>query len=139
MDFPNYLFDFHFSAKTEEPYFRNAHLLTQTLQGLWHQLARERQNDELLLWYGGPTKGVYPYFQSGPLSEIFIISNLRYILSRIWTCAEPEFRLCWMELCSSGNHYNTAPPELHASVSSKRFSLFWSNDLSKKFMIYLIQ
>ena len=23
--------------------------------------------------------------------------------SRIWTCAEPEFRLCWMKLCSSDN------------------------------------
>ena len=26
--------------------------------------------DELFLWYGWPTKGVWPYFQIGPLSEI---------------------------------------------------------------------
>ena len=26
----------------------------------------------------------------------------------IWTCAEPEFRLSWMNLCSSDNHYTMA-------------------------------
>ena len=26
-----------------------------------------------------------------------------------WTCAESKFRLCWMKLCSSDNHYTTAP------------------------------
>ena len=29
--------------------------------------------------------------------------------SRVWTCAEPEFKLSWMKLCSSDNHYTTAP------------------------------
>ena len=29
--------------------------------------------------------------------------------SRVWTCAEPEFRLSWMKLCSSDNHYTTTP------------------------------
>ena len=66
-------------------------------------------DDELLLWYGGPTKGVYPYFQPRPLSEILTIANLRHAVSRIWTCAETEFRLSWMKLCSSDNHYTTAP------------------------------
>ena len=28
-------------------------------------------------------------------------------------CAEPEFRLCWMNLCSSHNHYTTAPVDNH--------------------------
>ena len=28
--------------------------------------------------------------------------------SRVWTCAEPEFRLSWMKLCSSDNHYTMA-------------------------------
>ena len=42
-----------------------------------------------------------PYFQPGPLSEILTISNLRHTASRIWTCAESEFRLCWVKLCSS--------------------------------------
>ena len=31
--------------------------------------------------------------------------NLRHAASRTWTCAEPEFRLSWMKLCSSDNHY----------------------------------
>ena len=52
------------------------------------------------LWY---------YFQSGPLSKILTIANLRQAASRIWTCAEPEFRLCWMKLCSSDNHYTKVP------------------------------
>ena len=50
-------------------------------------------DDELLLWYGWPTKGIEPYFQQGPLSEILTIVNLRHAASRIWTCVEPEFRL----------------------------------------------
>ena len=55
---------------------------------------------ELFLWYGWPTKGVSPYFQPGPLSEI-LIANLQHNASRFWTCAELEFRLRWMKLCSS--------------------------------------
>ena len=27
----------------------------------------------------------------------------------VWTCAEPEFSLSWMKLCSSDNHYTTTP------------------------------
>ena len=65
-------------------------------------------DDELFLWYGWQMKGLYPYFQPGPLSEILTISNLQHATSRIWTCAEPEFRLCWMKLCSSDNHYTTS-------------------------------
>ena len=46
-------------------------------------------DDELFLWYGWPTKGVWPYFQPGPLSEIFTIANLRHAeqalnLRRTW-------------------------------------------------------
>ena len=33
--------------------------------------------------------------------------NLQHAVSRTWTCTEPEFRLCWMKLCSSD--YTTAP------------------------------
>ena len=57
----------------------------------------------IVLWYGWPTKVVSPYFQPGPLSKILTIANLRHATSRIWTCAEPEFRLCWMK---SGAHPN---------------------------------
>ena len=31
--------------------------------------------------------------------------EFQHAASRIWTCTEPEFRLCWMKLCSSDNHY----------------------------------
>ena len=54
-----------------------------------------------------------PYFQSGPLSEIFNIANFRHPASRVLTCAESEFKLCWMKLCSSDNHFTTA---LHIGV-----------------------
>ena len=62
---------------------------------------------ELFLWCGWPTKGVYPLFQPRPLTENLTIANLRHAASRVWTWAEPEFRLYWMKLCSCGNHYNT--------------------------------
>ena len=55
----------------------------------------------IVLWDGWPTKGVEPYFMPGPLSKILTIANLRHAASRVWTCAEPEFRLRWMKLCSS--------------------------------------
>ena len=32
----------------------------------------------------------------GPLSEILTIASLRHAASRVWTCAEPEFRLSWI-------------------------------------------
>ena len=50
-----------------------------------------------------------PYFQPGPLSESLTIANLRHAASRIWTCAKSVFRLWWMKMCSSDNHYTTAP------------------------------
>ena len=42
-----------------------------------------------------------PYFQPGPLSEILTIANVRHAPSRAGTCAEPEFRVYRMKLCSS--------------------------------------
>ena len=81
-------------------------------------------DDELFLWYGWSTKGVQPYFQPGPLSEIFIIVNLWHAVSRIWTCAEPEFRLSLMKLCSSDNHYTTAP--LFAFRMGGKFSFLFA-------------
>ena len=38
----------------------------------------------------------------------------RYALSRVWTCAEPEFRVSWMKLCSSDNHYTTTPQKFYS-------------------------
>ena len=48
---------------------------------------------ELFLRDGWPTKRAYSFFQQGALSDILAISNLQQAASRIWTCAEPEFRL----------------------------------------------
>ena len=59
-------------------------------QGLWglHKTFRgttkKSENKHLVnfffefffLWYGWPTKSIYPYFQLGPLSEILTIMNL---------------------------------------------------------------
>ena len=87
---------------------------------IWKRLC----DDELFLWYGWPTKGVKPYFQPGPLSEILTIANLRHAASRIWTCAEPEFRLCWMKLCSSDNHYTTAPHRILFSFSERSVFIY---------------
>ena len=43
------------------------------------------------------------------MSDILTTANLRHAASRNWTCAEPEFRLSWIKLCSSDNCYTTAP------------------------------
>ena len=42
------------------------------------------------------------------MSEIFPIRNIWHAASSIWPYTEPEFRLCWLKLCSSNNHYTTA-------------------------------
>ena len=40
-------------------------------------------DNELFLWYSWPTKGVWPYLQSGPLPEVLTIANRRHVASRI--------------------------------------------------------
>ena len=62
-------------------------------------------DDELFSWYGWLTKDSWPYFQTRPFSETLIIRNLRQAPAEF----EPEFRLWWLTLCSSDNHYTTAP------------------------------
>ena len=47
-------------------------------------------------------------FSVGTISEILTIVNLRHTTSRIWNRAEPEFRLCWMKMCSGDDQYATA-------------------------------
>ena len=46
----------------------------------------------------------------------FSPSQISNTMNRVWTCTESEFRLRWMKLCSSDNHYTMAPQNL---------SLFW--------------
>ena len=56
-------------------------------------------------------------FQPEPSPEILTIANLRHTASKVWACTESEFRFCWMKLCSSDNHYTTAP--LHQGATIK--------------------
>ena len=53
----------------------------------------------IILWFSTTSKGL------GPLSEIFTIANLRHVASRVWACAELEFRLSRMKLCSKDMLY----------------------------------
>ena len=70
-------------------------------------------------------KAFTPYFQPRPLSEILTIANLRHAESKVWTHAESEFRLCWMKLCSSDNHYTTAPKYTLFIFIIFIYTLFW--------------
>ena len=88
--------------------FKSFHISFSLLTSI-NTYNNDDDNDKLFLWYGWPTKSAWPYFQPGPLSEILTIANLRHTASRIWTCADLEFRLCWIKLYSSDNHYTTAP------------------------------
>ena len=62
-------------------------------------------------------KAFKPYFQPSSLSKILTIPNLRHAASRFWTWAESEFRLRWMKLCSSDNHYIMAPRNHYTTTS----------------------
>ena len=72
-------------------------------------------------------------------------------VSRVWTYAEPEFRLSWMKLCICDNHYTTAPgiivrktknnKEIHSSTWPwKELWLFmkfkWNFRLLDNFFLY---
>ena len=63
----------------------------------------------IVFWEWLSTKGIKLYLQSRPLSGILTITYLWHATSRIWTCAEPEFRLNWTKLYSSDNHYTMVP------------------------------
>ena len=43
------------------------------------------------------------------MSEILTIKNHWHAGNRIWICAEPQFMLSWMKLCSSDSHCTTTP------------------------------
>ena len=72
-------------------------------------------DDELFLWYGSMTKGVYPCFQLGLLSEILTITNLRHAASRTWT---------WQNLSSGFVVWSCAVATVYhgeSAYSTKRF------------------
>ena len=99
-------------------------------------------DDELFLRYSWSTKNVYVLFPAGPLSEFFAIANLRHASSRIWTCAESEFRFCWMKLCRSDNRNITAPqvsgPKLHSPMEWEKTSDKWKLLLKTRVCLQLV-
>ena len=86
-------------------------LIYQYLGYLFISICLINDNDDAVLFLrnGWLMEGILTYFQPGPLSEILTILNLRNAASRIWNCAEQEFRICWRKLCGSHIHYTTAP------------------------------
>ena len=60
------------------------------------------------------------------MSEILSITYLQDAASWAWTSAEPEFRLSWMKLCSSDNHYTIALLVTCLIASSELFCLIIS-------------
>ena len=78
------------------------------------------------MWYGWSTKCFYLYFQPGPLSQILTMAKLWHAVSRVCTCAELGFRLNWMNLCSSDNHYTTMP-----RCNSNGSSLYEYSEMNK--------
>ena len=73
-------------------------------------------------------------------TEILIISNLRHSASRVWTCAEPEFKLSWMKLCSSDNRGATYIESLFTDTerywkSIKILKVYLLTFLCKKLLI----
>ena len=73
------------------------------------------------------------------MSEILTNANLRHTASRVWTCAETEFKLSWMKFCSSDNHYTTTPEldnHILIKLINEKLELF-SSVLSKLFNVYI--
>ena len=78
-------------------------------------------NYELFLRNSWPTKSIIKFhFQLEPLSEILPIANLRHAVSSIWNCAEHNFRLCIMKVCSSDNHNIKSTLSSPISICPKR-------------------
>ena len=75
------------------------------LCGCLHNYFSDFNDNEIFLWNSWPTRGTKHYFQPGLLSGILIIRNFWHVASRTWTFTKREFRLCWMTLCSTSNHY----------------------------------
>ena len=63
-------------------------------------------------------------------------ANLQYPASRIWTCAEPGYRSCWMKLYITNNHYAGVPQtrKLQRNAISKEWYLK-NVQLEKKYNI----
>ena len=104
-----------------------------TEKNQWHEMA----DAVVRRWWWWIVFGVWltderrlAYFQPGPLSEILTIANLRHAASRIWICADPEFRVCWMKLCSSWTKLcSSDKPPHHGANVVKKFANFTGKHL----------
>ena len=97
----------------------------------------DHDDDEFFLWYGWPTKLVYPYFQARLLSEILSIANLQHVTSRIWTCAEPNFQF-W-ENWGLQKSWNFASCTIFASLSWKNVIFYYGGNERLFFLIFTIK
>ena len=79
-----------------------------------------------------PMKSIKPYFQLGPLPEIFTIADLWNPASKVYSCTEPQFRLCRMKLCSNVKH---CPMVLHYMKPQRQVR--WYQDLTLKIRKFL--
>ena len=61
-------------------------------------------------------------FPAGTTVTDLTIANLWQAASKVWTCTGIKFRLSWMKLCSSDNHYPTAPQFI--PLNSRRTHVF---------------
>ena len=85
--------------------------VSDTSNNKWIMLTSDDDDDdddELFLWYGWPMHGI-ALFPAGTTVRDPHHHEFWHTASRIWTCTEPEFRLWWMKLYSSDNHYTTVP------------------------------
>ena len=60
------------------------------------------------------------YFQSRPLLNVLIITNLWQTKSKIWICTEPDHKLFRVKLQISDNLYTTAPQEIFFQKIKKK-------------------
>ena len=93
------------------------------------EVCRHYDDDEMFLWYGWPTEGIWPYFQPESLSQILTFMNLQHPASKIWICTKPEFRQYWQPL-----HHSTTNTALQIWHYKHLYSapLSWLNDLEFK-------
>ena len=63
-------------------------------------------DDKSFFRNGWPTKMLKSYFQPEPILKVLTNANTHQTASRIWTFEEPEFKICWVKLCTKDNQYS---------------------------------
>lgn len=62
-------------------------------------------DDELFFRNGWMEKSLKLCFQLEIFLNALAIPNLEHAMNRIWNCVERKYRLCWIKICNSDNHY----------------------------------